>query len=197
MRVNALDGVEFMSRRLTFGKARVKRYEAPFPGGCVAAYRMLRKAMINRIKLFFSAQNDGAGVESLGSEIQMAVAALMVETALGDGNFGEDERARIERLVGRRFGLEGEAARRLVGAAAEMADNANQILSFTRTVKDRFSEEERIAVMEMLWEVAYADGDLHDYEAHLLRRIGGLIYVSDRDRGEARKRVLARLKLAP
>ena len=118
MRVNALDGVEFMSRRLTFGKARVKRYEAPFPGGCVAAYRMLRKAMINRIKLFFSAQNDGAGVESLGSEIQMAVAALMVETALGDGNFGEDERARIERLVGRRFGLEGEAARRLLAGAS-------------------------------------------------------------------------------
>ncbi len=48
----------------------------------------------------------------------------------------------------------------------------------------------------MLWEVAYADGILHDYEANLLRRIGGLIYVSDRERGAARRRVVARLGLA-
>jgi uncharacterized tellurite resistance protein B-like protein len=46
----------------------------------------------------------------------------------------------------------------------------------------------------MLWEVAYADGQLHDYEASLLRRIAGLIYVGDRESGEARKRVLARLR---
>jgi uncharacterized tellurite resistance protein B-like protein len=50
-------------------------------------------------------------------------------------------------------------------------------------------------VIEMLWEVAYADGRLHDYEASLLRRVTGLLYVSDRDSGEARKRVLARLGL--
>jgi len=47
--------------------------------------------------------------------------------------------------------------------------------------------------VEMLWEVVYADGVLHDYEANLLRRIGGLIYVSDMDRGNARKRVMTRL----
>ena len=45
----------------------------------------------------------------------------------------------------------------------------------------------------MLWEVAYADGVLHDYEANLMRRVGGLIYVTDRDRGDARRRVLERL----
>ena len=45
----------------------------------------------------------------------------------------------------------------------------------------------------MLWEVVYADGELHDYEASLLRRIAGLLYVPDRESGEARKRVLARL----
>jgi uncharacterized tellurite resistance protein B-like protein len=47
----------------------------------------------------------------------------------------------------------------------------------------------------MMWEVAYADGALHDYEASLLRRVTGLLYVSDRESGEARKRVLARLGL--
>ena len=45
----------------------------------------------------------------------------------------------------------------------------------------------------MLWEVVYADGELHDYEASLLRRVSGLLYVSDWDSGEARKRVRSRL----
>ena len=48
----------------------------------------------------------------------------------------------------------------------------------------------------MLWEVAYADGALHDYEASLLRRVAGLLYVSDRDNGEARLRVMAKLGIA-
>ena len=60
-------------------------------------------------------------------------------------------------------------------------------------IKDRFPHEERLELMEMLWEVAYADGVLHDFEASLMRRISGLIYVSDRDSGAARKRALARL----
>ena len=71
---------------------------------------------------------------------------------------------------------------------------ANQLLGFTRTIKDRYSLEERIELIEMIWEVVYADGELHDYEANLLRRLGGLLYVSDRERGDARKRVLARLR---
>jgi len=50
-------------------------------------------------------------------------------------------------------------------------------------------------MMEMLWEVAYADGRLHEYEASLARQVAGLIHVSDRDNGAARKRVLARLGL--
>jgi uncharacterized tellurite resistance protein B-like protein len=69
-------------------------------------------------------------------------------------------------------------------------------LSFTRTIKDGYSPEDRVEIIEMLWEVAYADGVLHDYEANLLRRVGGLIYVSDQDRGDARKRVLTRMGLA-
>jgi uncharacterized tellurite resistance protein B-like protein len=51
-------------------------------------------------------------------------------------------------------------------------------------------------MVEMLWEVVYADGVLNDHEATLMLRIGGLVYVSDRERGEARKRALRKLKAA-
>ena len=53
--------------------------------------------------------------------------------------------------------------------------------------------EERVGILELLWEVVYADGTLHDYEASLLRRVAGLLYVSDRESGEARLRVMERL----
>jgi uncharacterized tellurite resistance protein B-like protein len=61
-------------------------------------------------------------------------------------------------------------------------------------IKAKFSLEERIDLMEMLWEVVYADGELHHYEANLMRRLAGLLHVSDRDVGAARKRAQARLE---
>ncbi len=123
---------------------------------------------------------------------QLAAAVLMVEAARMDGHFDEAERQVIEEIVKRHFGLDEVETKALLAAAMETHDDANQLVGFTRTLKEAYSESERIELIEMLWEVAYADDELHDYEANLLRRIAGLIYVSDRDSGAARKRVLAR-----
>ena len=60
-------------------------------------------------------------------------------------------------------------------------------------MNDNFTPEQRIELMEMLWEVVYADNEVHEFEVNLLRRVGGLIYVSDRDRALARQRVAQRL----
>ena len=76
----------------------------------------------------------------------------------------------------------------LLAAAEDRADGAVQILGFTRAVKDNYSYEERLALVEMLWEVVLADGRVDAHEAQLMRRIGGLIYVSDRDGAIARRR---------
>ncbi len=78
-----------------------------------------------------------------------------------------------------------------LGEQAE--DDAVDLFGWTRTLKDAYDADERLRLVEGLWEVVYADGVLHEYEANLLRRIAGLIYVPDRDVGLARQRVLARL----
>jgi uncharacterized tellurite resistance protein B-like protein len=126
-------------------------------------------------------------------ERQLAAAALMVEAATMDDTLDAAERARITSLVQNRFGLSPEDACDLVGEAERAAAASVEWHGFTRAIKEGFDDAERVELIEMLWEVAYADGELHDYEASLLRRIAGLLYVSDRDSGEARKRVLARL----
>ena len=129
-------------------------------------------------------------------ERQLAAAALMVEAATMDNTFGADERVRIGELIQDRFGLSTDEAADLIAEAEQAVSASVQWHGFTSAIKGGFDHAERVQLIEMLWEVAYADGELHDYEASLLRRIAGLLYVSDRESGEARKRVLARLGLS-
>ncbi|MCW8837048.1 MAG: TerB family tellurite resistance protein [Rhodospirillales bacterium] len=149
--------------------------------------------MISRIKALIS---GGEKSEPRGRDaVQMAAAALLVEAAMTDGTFDADERATVEHLLVWRFELTEDEARELTAEAeAEVAQSA-QLYGFARVVNDGFSAEEKVDLLEMLWHVAYADGTLHDYEASLVRRISGLLHVSDRDSGAARKRALVSLGL--
>ena len=129
-------------------------------------------------------------------ELHLAAGALMVEAARLDGHFDDDERAKIHDVLRNRFDLDEDSTATLIGAAVEAADNIPEIFGFTRTIRQHFTHEERIEMMEMLWEVAYVDGKLHDYEASLLRQITGLLYVTDQESGAARKRARSRLGLS-
>lgn len=147
--------------------------------------------MINRIKNLFDRMDKGS--EYAAPAQTLAAAVLLVEAARLDGEFGVEEKETICSLIKQHFALEQEEVDSLVDEAKDVQEKSNHLVRFTRTIKETYSTEERVAIIEMLWEVVYADGVLHDFEANLLRRVGGLIYVSDRDRGAARKRVTTRL----
>ena len=152
--------------------------------------------MINRIKSFFvhhRARTDTADGHHTVDEFHLAAAALLVHAASVDAHFDDGERATIMRLIENRLELNADEARALFDAAHQAADQSIQLHGFTHAVKNGFSYDERVGLIEMLWEVVYADGKLDEFESQLMRRIGGLIYVDDRDRGMARKRVLKRL----
>ena len=153
--------------------------------------------MIDRIRALFGEHRAGAAPDDHTHEQKhLAAAVLMVEAARLDETFDNHERVTVAELVQRHFGVSGPEAEALIGAAEAVHDEANQLVRFTRVIKETFPAAERVELIEMLWEVAYSDGVLHPYEANLLRRVAGLIYVSDRDRGQARRRVLERLGLA-
>ena len=126
-------------------------------------------------------------------EMQHAVAVLLVEAARMDDHFDEAERTVIERLLAEKFALSPEEIRQLLIRAETTAKQSSQLHPFTRLAVTRMSPEQRVRLIEMLWEVVYADGVLDPEEDVLLRRVAGLIYVSDEDRVAARRRVLARL----
>lgn len=132
--------------------------------------------------------------EDAGPEPRVAAAALLVEAASADGSFDEAERSAVITALKRQFSLDDGEVESLLKQAQSAHGEASQLVRFTQALKQRYSDAERTEIIEMLWEVSYADGALHAYEDNLLRRIGGLLYVSDRDRGEAKKRVLERLR---
>lgn len=151
--------------------------------------------MIDRFRtLFASTRSEPEAGRHAVDELQLAAAVLLVEAARLDEVYDDVERDAIDGALRRKFGLDATEAAALIAQAESTQDDAVEMHRFTRTIKDRFSAAERIEMIEMLWEVVYADGELHPYEANLMRRLGGLLYVSERDRGAARKRVVDRLE---
>ena len=148
--------------------------------------------MFNQILSLLSGDSPAS---ARSDQLQVAVAALMVHAARMDDTFDAAERRTIEHLLAERFGLTPDAVQRLLAVAEQRAEDSSQLYPFTRLAVERLDERERVEVIEMLWEVAYADGILAPDEDALLRRIAGLLYVSDQDRGEARKRVMRRIGL--
>jgi uncharacterized tellurite resistance protein B-like protein len=145
--------------------------------------------MINRLLDFLSGREAPHLVESK-DDLEHAVAALLIEAARMDENFDAAERAVIERLLATKFDLEPQAVNSLIEAAEKTVQQSTQYFPFTRQINARLSGDERVHIIEMLWKVAYSDGVLDPYEDMLLRRVAGLIHVTDRDRGLARQRAL-------
>ena len=123
-------------------------------------------------------------------DLRLSVAVLLVEAARQDDRFEPRERAVIAQLLTRKFGLAAGECEALVAAAEARAGEMVQLHGHTSEIFAAMTPEERVDLIEMLWEVAYADGVLDPEEDLLIRRVAGLIHVSDRDRVLARQRAL-------
>jgi uncharacterized tellurite resistance protein B-like protein len=149
--------------------------------------------MIDRV-LDFLAGRRTPEVAARPDELELAVAALLIEAARMDDQFDAAERATIERVLAEKFDLSPAAVNSLMEAAEAAVRQSTQFFPFTRQIVQRISHEDRAHILEMMWEVAYADGVLDPHEDALLRRIAGLIHVPDRERGLARQRALEKVK---
>lgn len=142
--------------------------------------------MIARVIDFLS----GKAAPASSDDLEIAVAALLIEAARMDEGFDEAERTAIERLLAEKFGHAPERVAQLVAEAEAAVARSTQMFPFTREICARLDYAARVRIIEMLWQVAYADGRLDPQEDMLLRRIAGLIHVEDRDRALARQRAV-------
>lgn len=148
--------------------------------------------MLDALRKILFGDGDSDTESDSQDDIQAAAALLLMEAASMDGVIDDVERQRVRQLLGDRFALSPADAETLMHEA-EAAHTANvELFSPSRTLKDAFDYDQRIELLEMLWDVVYADGVIHDYESNLMRRLSGLLYVDDQDSGAARKRVMER-----
>ncbi|WP_323771060.1 TerB family tellurite resistance protein [Antarctobacter sp.] len=123
------------------------------------------------------------------ADARLALTALLVRVARSDGDFDEAEKARIDRIAAARYALSPFEAARLRSDAETLEAEAPDTVRFTRAIKDAVPYEERIGVIEALWQVVLADGVREAEEDALLRLVSNLLGVNDRDSALARRRV--------
>ena len=123
------------------------------------------------------------------SDARLALTALLVRVARSDGSYDLTERQRIARIAETRYGLSPDDATALRSDAEELEAQAPDTVRFTRAIKDAVAYEDRIAVIEALWQVVLADGVREAEEDALLRLVSNLLGINDRDSALARQRV--------
>ena len=123
------------------------------------------------------------------NEYRLAAAALLVHTAAIDGNISDVERQRIHSVIKRAFGLDEAATRELVEEATEAEHEAIDLYHFTSLINRSLDEDGRRRVVEMMWEIVYADGCVSEFESNLIWRAADLLGISSRERIELGQRV--------
>jgi uncharacterized tellurite resistance protein B-like protein len=116
------------------------------------------------------------------NDTRLAVAALLVRCMVIDGSVSDVERAKLRELLLRHFTLSDTDLDTLITDATEAEHEAVDLYRFTSVLKQQLPEEERIDVIEYLWEIVYADGKCDEFEENLVWRVAELLGVSGRDR---------------
>ncbi len=129
-------------------------------------------------------------------DARLALGALLVRVAKADHAYVFLEIARIDRILGLRYGLNPIEAAKLRATCEAIEHEAPDTVRFTRAIKDAVPYEDRTLVMEALWEIVLADGIRDAEEDAMLRMVASLLGVEDQDSAIIRQRVEARLKPA-
>ncbi|MGH8717771.1 MAG: TerB family tellurite resistance protein [Burkholderiales bacterium] len=133
--------------------------------------------MLKTIQSFFEKYAPQESENDSERRVQIATAALLVEVTRMDNEFSEEECAVVLDSVRGKFGLSEEQARELIAQGSREAKDATDYHQFTREINRAFSPEQKIRLIERLWQIAYADKNLNKYEDHLVRKVADLLYV--------------------
>ncbi|WP_020400654.1 TerB family tellurite resistance protein [Kordiimonas gwangyangensis] len=120
--------------------------------------------------------------DSKANELQIATAALMVSVASSDGEFCDDERERLTDCLTEHFWLTSEEAEEIIDRAHEEEQDAPSLYRFTRAIAKELDQEGRQEIVRLLWQVAFADNRIDNFEANVLAKIAGLLGVTEEDR---------------
>jgi uncharacterized tellurite resistance protein B-like protein len=130
-------------------------------------------------------------------DYRLAAVALLVHVANADGRVDLAERRKLQTIIKERFGLDAPAAAKLTALAEQSDREAVDFYHFTSVLKRALDDGGRLKIVEMLWDIAFADGAVHELEENTIWRIAELLGVSTRDRVLLRQKVAAETPTDP
>ncbi len=141
--------------------------------------------MLQSLKNIFANENLNQGEKIKEIDI---LSGLLIEAANSDGKITQDELKKISFSLINVFKEDPRTVEDSLNKAFENKDNSKSLYYYTSKLNKTFSNEKKIILIEVLWEVILSDNEIHDFETNLIRRLAGLLYISDVECGKARKR---------
>ena len=136
--------------------------------------------------MFFKKDN-----KKIEDSFLIKVGALLIHTAKIDENYTNNEEEIIKKTL-LELGVKNENLSSTIKEAKIIEENSNQILEFTREVKN-LSEKDKIKIIEALWSIIYSNKDADLYETNLMRRLAGLLYVDSKIMGDIKERIKSKI----
>ena len=136
--------------------------------------------MLQILKDIFNSVAAAPGASSASNEhsLQLATAVLLVEVMRADPQLGPQERLAVVAALRQKFSLADDELSRLVELAERTVSTASDFHQFTSVINDGFSQEQKVRIVEYMWQVAYSDGHLDAHENHLISKVAGLLHVT-------------------
>ena len=144
--------------------------------------------MIKILKNILSYQNPKDENEDI-KNLEL-LSGLMIEAAYTDGQIEESELDKIKFSLINIFNEDPNDVASVLNEAIKNKNNSKSLHHYTSFINKKFDDSKKQLLIETLWEIVLSDGELHDFEASLIRRLAGLLYISDVDSGNAKKRAL-------
>ena len=130
-------------------------------------------------KIFQTEETEDPTVDDKTST--KACIALLLETSMADEILDESELMALKNTLQKDFQINENEIDELIDLAKENVEDSNSLYEFTRDINDNLDAAERVKLIESMWKIAYADGNIDKYEEHIIRKVSNLIYVAHSD----------------
>ena len=147
--------------------------------------------MLNLLKNILNNQNSQEDDNNRDLEL---LSGLMIEAAYTDGKIDANELSKIRLSLINIFSEDPKEVDLLLEKAEENKNNSKSLHHYTSFINKNFDDKKKILLIEALWEIVLSDGEIHDFESSLIRRLAGLLYISDVVSGNAKKKALNKIQ---
>ena len=148
--------------------------------------------MLKSLKNIF-ASDKSLNIETENTEIDI-LSGLMIEAANTDGEITQEELNKISYSLINIFKEDPQDVEESLNKAFENKDNSRSLYYYTSKLNKSYSDEKKIKLIEVLWQIILADNEIHDFETNLIRRLAGLLYISDVECGNAKIRAAQKVE---